>query len=152
MNRILVLIRLNNSWRITGIFVFVVLVLLSLFRGISYRSVIFFVDIYTFLRKINSCCRSCMYLYNTGRAVARTVSRRLPTAAARVRAQVRLCGICDGRSGAGASFLWVLRFPLPILIPPNSSYSSSSIFWGWYSRPKCVRRTKWPQSHPTPRI
>jgi hypothetical protein len=28
-----------------------------------------------------------------GRAIAQAVSRRLPTAAARVRAQVRLCGI-----------------------------------------------------------
>jgi hypothetical protein len=38
-------------------------------------------------------------------AVAQAVSRRLPTAAARVCAQVRLCGICGGQSGAGAGFL-----------------------------------------------
>jgi hypothetical protein len=45
-----------------------------------------------------------------GRAVAQAVSRRLPTAAARVRSQVRSCGICDGQSGTGADFLLVPRF------------------------------------------
>jgi H+/Cl- antiporter ClcA len=40
-----------------------------------------------------------------GRAIAQAVSRRLPTATAWVRAQVRLCEICGGRSGTGASFL-----------------------------------------------
>jgi hypothetical protein len=54
------------------------------------------------------------------------VSRRLPTAAARVRAQVRSCGICGGRSGAGAGFLRVLRFLLPILIRPIAPQSPSS--------------------------
>jgi hypothetical protein len=52
------------------------------------------------------------------------VSSRLPTAAARVQFQVRLCGICSGQSGTGAGFLRVLRFPLPILVPPNAPYSS----------------------------
>jgi arylamine N-acetyltransferase len=48
-----------------------------------------------------------------GRAIAQAVSRRLPTAAARTRAQVRSCRI-------GAGFLQVLWFPLPILIPPTA--------------------------------
>jgi hypothetical protein len=53
-----------------------------------------------------------------GRAVARAVSRWLPTAAARVRIRAA-CGVCGGQSGTGAGFLQVLRFPLPI-IPPIS--------------------------------
>jgi hypothetical protein len=55
-----------------------------------------------------------------GRAIDQAVSRWLPTAAARVRARVWSSGICGGQSGVGAGFLRVLRFPLPILIPPNS--------------------------------
>jgi hypothetical protein len=55
-----------------------------------------------------------------GRAIAQAVSRWLPTAAARVRARVWSSGICGGQSGAEAGFLRVLRFPLPILIPPIS--------------------------------
>jgi hypothetical protein len=70
-----------------------------------------------------------------GRAIAQAVSRWLPTAAARVRARVWSCGICGGQSGAGAGFLRVLRFPLPIFIPPISPQSQSSIIWGWYNRP-----------------
>jgi hypothetical protein len=70
-----------------------------------------------------------------GRAIAQAVSRWLPTAAARVRAQVWSCGVCGGQSGAGARFLRVLRFPLPIFIPPISPQSPSSNIWGWYSRP-----------------
>jgi hypothetical protein len=44
------------------------------------------------------------------------------------------CGICGGQSGAGAGFLLVLRFPLPILIPPTAP-QSSSVIRGWYNRP-----------------
>jgi hypothetical protein len=47
----------------------------------------------------------------------------LPTAAARVRVRVWSSGICGGQSGAGAGFLRVLRFPLPIFIPPISPSS-----------------------------
>jgi hypothetical protein len=52
-----------------------------------------------------------------GRAKTQAVSRRLPTAAAQV------------------GFLRVLRFPLPILIPPTALHPSS-ITRGWYNRPK----------------
>jgi hypothetical protein len=72
---------------------------------------------------------------NLGRTIAQAVSRRLPTAAARVRARVSSCGICGGWSGTGAVFLLVLRFPLPILIPPTAPQSSSSIIRCWYNRP-----------------
>jgi hypothetical protein len=67
-----------------------------------------------------------------GRAIAQAVSRWLPTAAARVWS----CGICGGQSGAGAGFLRVLRFPLPIFIPPIAPQSPSSIIWGLYNRPE----------------
>jgi hypothetical protein len=83
------------------------------------------------------------------RAIAQAVSRRLPTTAARVRAQVRSCGICGGHSSTGAGFLRVLRCPLPILIPPTAPHSS--INRSWYNRPVSGRRTKWTRCHPTPR-
>jgi hypothetical protein len=63
--------------------------------------------------------------FNRGLAIAQTVSRWLPTAAAPVRARVWSGWICGGQSGAGAGFLRVLRFPLPIFIPPNSPSSHS---------------------------
>jgi hypothetical protein len=65
-----------------------------------------------------------------GRAIAQGVSRLLPTAAARVRSQVRSYGICGGQIGTGAGLHRVLRFPLQILIlptAPQSSLSPSSI-------------------------
>jgi hypothetical protein len=83
-----------------------------------------------------------------GRAVAQAVSHRLPTAAARVRAQVRSRGICGGRSGTEAGFLRVLRFPLPISILPIAPQSPSSTIRGWYTRPNSGRNTKWTQSQP----
>jgi hypothetical protein len=60
-----------------------------------------------------------------GRAIAQAVSRWLFTAEALVRARVWSSGICGGQSGAGAGFLRVLRFPLPIFIPLNSLSSQS---------------------------
>jgi hypothetical protein len=64
-------------------------------------------------------------IYNIGfilsyqrRAIAQAVSRWLPSRRL-VRVQVRSCGICGGQSGIGARFLRILRFLLPILIPPT---------------------------------
>jgi hypothetical protein len=82
-----------------------------------------------------------------GRAIAQAVSRQVPRAAARVRAQVTICGICGGQSDTGAGFILVLRFPLPLLFPPIAA-QSSSVIRGWYNRPNSGRRTKWTQSHP----
>jgi hypothetical protein len=83
-----------------------------------------------------------------GRVIAQAVIRRLLTAAARVRARVKSCGICGGQSGTGESFLRVFRFPLPIRIPPIAPQSSSSsyICRGWYNRPNSGSSTKW--THP----
>jgi hypothetical protein len=104
-----------------------------------------------------SCCRVlcatrlelsgiAMLLSFIGRGIAQAVSRRLPTAAARVRAHVRSRG---GQSGTEVGFVLVLQFPLPILIPPTAPHLSS-IIRGWYNRPVSGRRTKWTQSHPPP--
>jgi hypothetical protein len=75
-----------------------------------------------------------MCICNKGRAIAQAVSRWLSSAAARVRARVWSCGICGGQSGTGAGCLRVLRFPLPIFIPPIAPHSPSSIIRGWYNR------------------
>jgi hypothetical protein len=91
-----------------------------------------------------------LYMQNSGRAITQAVSRRLPTAETRVRAQVRSCGICGGQSGTGACFLRVHRFPLPFLLPPTTPHSSS-VIRGWYYRPISGRRSKWTVlPHPTP--
>jgi hypothetical protein len=79
-----------------------------------------------------------------GCAIAQAVSHRLPTAAVRVRAKVRSCGICGGQSGTRAGYLGVF------LIPPTAPHSSS-IIRGRYNGPVSGRRTKWTQSHPNPR-
>jgi hypothetical protein len=65
-----------------------------------------------------------------GRAIAKAVSRRLPTAAVRVRTRVTSCGIFGGQNDTGWGFLWVLRFPLPILIPPIDLQWPSSVTIG----------------------
>jgi hypothetical protein len=90
-------------------------------------------------------------IQTTDRVTTQAISRRLPVAAARVRSHVRSCGIFCEQSGTGADFLRILLFFLTILIPPTAPHSSSSIIWGWYSRRTKGRRTKWTQSHLTPR-
>jgi hypothetical protein len=81
-----------------------------------------------------------------GRVIAQAVSRRLTTAAARIRARAKPCGIYGGQSGAGAGFLRVLLFPLLIRIQPIAP-QSSSIIRSWYNRPNSGRSTKWAQCH-----
>jgi hypothetical protein len=58
-----------------------------------------------------------------GRTVVQAVSRRLPTAATRLRSQARSCGFCDGQSGNGMSYLGMLQFPMRILIPLTTPHS-----------------------------
>jgi hypothetical protein len=97
------------------------------------------------------CVHVCMRATDSesSRAIAQAVSRRLPIAAARLPPHITSCGICGGQSGIGKDFPRVLRFPLPILIPPTAPHSS--IIRGQYSRPISGRRTKWTQFHPTPK-
>jgi hypothetical protein len=56
--------------------------------------------------------------YQVGCAIAQAVSRRRPTAVARVRS----CWISGGQSGTRAGFLRVLRFPLPTVILPTAPH------------------------------
>jgi hypothetical protein len=63
------------------------------------------------------------------RAIAVAVSRRLPTAAARILSPVKSCGSSGGQSGTGVGSLRVLRLLLPILIPRNAPYSF--VIRGW---------------------
>jgi hypothetical protein len=86
--------------------------------------------------------------YDKDRAIIYPVSRRISTAAAWFRAQVRSCGICGGQSGNGAGFLRVLRFPLAILIPPTVPHSSLS---GAGTIGRLVADMTWTESQPTPR-
>jgi hypothetical protein len=59
-----------------------------------------------------TCLTRDIDLHNAeGRAIVQAVYRRLPTAAVRVRYQIRLCGICGRRNGTEAGFLQVLAFP-----------------------------------------
>jgi hypothetical protein len=79
-------------------------------------------DAYTFISQLHLYSKE---IYSC-QCHSQAVSRRLPTEAARVRVQVRSCGICGGQSGTGACFLRLLRLPLPILIPPTTPHSSLS--------------------------
>jgi hypothetical protein len=60
----------------------------------------------------------CKWIY--GHDIVQAVSRRLPTAAARVRSQVMSCGMYGGESGTWAGFRRVLRLSLPVLISSNA--------------------------------
>jgi hypothetical protein len=53
-----------------------------------------------------------------GRAVVQSISRWLPTAAARVRVRAKHVGFVVDKAALGQLFPQVLRFPLPIIIPP----------------------------------
>jgi hypothetical protein len=86
----------------------------------------------------------CDLSIHGGRTIAQAVSRWLPTAAARVPARVKTCGICGGQSDTGGRFS-----PSTSVSPANlhsSNYSIISIIWDWYNRPIVATVT---QSRPT---
>jgi hypothetical protein len=85
---------------------------------------------------------------NWSRAIAEAVSRRIPTAAARVRAQVGSCGICGGQSGTRAGFLRELRFRRHNSHSINCSTITSINHPGLVQLASSGRRTKWNQESP----
>jgi hypothetical protein len=72
-----------------------------------------------------------------GRAIAQAVSRWLATEATRVRPQLRSCKICGEKSGHGAGFLRIFRFPLQIRVSRIAGHLSSRylamIMYFWYA-------------------
>jgi hypothetical protein len=85
---------------------------------------------------------------NIGRTIAQAVSRWLPTAAVRVRAPVKSCGICGGQRGTGIGFLQVLRFSLS---SHSTDCSKLTIIHHpeLVQRPNSGRRTNLTQFHST---
>jgi hypothetical protein len=86
---------------------------------------------------------------NTGAAaIAQAISRRLPTAAARVRSQVTSVGFVVDKVALGQVFSehfgFLCKFSFHRLLQNHCH-----IVWGWYNRPNSGRPTKWTQSHPT---
>jgi hypothetical protein len=77
-----------------------------------------------------------------GGALAHAVSRWFPTAAARVRALVKSCGVYGGERASGAGFLRVLW----LLMSISCSYSCSTIIIIIIYHPVLVQEAnKWPQ-------
>jgi hypothetical protein len=70
----------------------------------------------------------------TDRAIAQAVSRWFPSAAARVRAHVRTCGIYGGQIGAGGCFL-LGDFGFPCQSSFHQLLHNHHVFWDWYNRP-----------------
>jgi hypothetical protein len=66
--------------------------------------------IFTKIRNKSTLCGKSAELLNVrvngryGRAMAQAVSRRPPTAEARVRSRISPCGLCGGQSGTGTGF------------------------------------------------
>jgi hypothetical protein len=85
-----------------------------------------------------------------GCTVDQVVNSWILSAAVKVPAQIRFCGICGRQSGTGAGVPRVLRFPLPI-IPSNAPLSSPSIIRVWYNRSNRGRHSNWIHSHPQPK-
>jgi hypothetical protein len=93
----------------------------------SFVSMRFITIIKQFLNTIATNCRALTHCKNAGYIVGHdepaafvSVCLTYYSRGGPVRSQVRSCRICGEQSGTGAGFLRVLRFPLPILIPPTA--------------------------------
>jgi hypothetical protein len=71
-----------------------------------------------------------------GRAIAQRLVAGFPPRGPEFEHGSGHVGFVVDKVALGAGFLWVLRFPLPIFIPPIAPQSSSSIIWGLYNRPE----------------
>jgi hypothetical protein len=81
-----------------------------------------------------------------GHAVARAVSRWLPTTVAKVRVRAA-SGVCGGQSGTGAGFSQSSS------VSPANHHSTNFtiiIMRSWHNRPIGGRSTEWTQLDPTP--
>jgi hypothetical protein len=99
---------------------------------------------------ITSCVFEYIKLRGQGRAMAQVVSHRLPTAAGRVRAQVRSYGVCGGQSWHwGKFFSEYFRFPCQFIFHRLLHIHHLSSGAGTLGQlvPINGRRTKWIQSH-----
>jgi hypothetical protein len=90
------------------------------------------------------CSQSDCYWHKSDRATAQAVSRRLSNAAARVRAQVGACGIFGGQVALGQVFSEYLGFTCQLSFHRLLRIHYLSFGAGG-------RRTRWTQSHPTPK-
>jgi hypothetical protein len=62
--------------------------------------------------------------------MAQVVSRRTPTAEARVLARVNPCGICGGQRGTGTAFFFSEFFGFPLSIYNSTVALQTHIIWG----------------------
>jgi hypothetical protein len=81
------------------------------------------------------------YHLHPGPAVVQGVSHRIHTAMARVRDQVKSCGLC-GQRGTGGGFLRVLRF-FPAILFTQCSTLITFIIRSCCNRPNSGHRSKW---------
>jgi hypothetical protein len=88
-----------------------------------------------------------LIILSKAHAIAQVVSRRFPTAAARVRSQVRSGHVefVPDENKLGQVFSEYFGFPCQFSFHRllHIHHHLSSIIWGWYNRPNSGRRTKW---------
>jgi hypothetical protein len=84
------------------------------------------------------------------RAIAQVVSRRLPTAAARVRTRSGNVGFVVAKVALGQVFYEYFGFPCQFSFYQLLRNHPHLIIRGWDNRPVSCRRTKWTQSQLPP--